>query len=266
MSGISAPTKQFPSFPPVSTALPETMNPPHAAGHGQIHQPESSMHPGHQQDDASEDTSMDMDMPQAPGPPNESLPSAGGRIPTPIQPSFMTQVRRNPWAGAPAMERDHPNGINNMGHQPTPFPPPADHTIPRTVGADDWNAVRNWRLPSPISEGEDAPAPSPDMVLDGSTTHLADRLASQVSITTPGEQRSDPMNQGPADAGQEAGQLPGPPTTPSPARKGHTRSRHTIDSWTWQPGMKKSFSMGYRTDCEKCRLKVPGHFNHIIIS
>jgi hypothetical protein len=44
------------------------------------------------------------------------------------------------------------------------------------------------------------------------------------------------------------------------------RSKHTIDSWTWQPGMKKSFSIGYRADCEKCRLKVPGHFNHIVIS
>ncbi|OIW24679.1 hypothetical protein CONLIGDRAFT_584053 [Coniochaeta ligniaria NRRL 30616] len=54
--------------------------------------------------------------------------------------------------------------------------------------------------------------------------------------------------------------------TPSPPRKGHSRSRHTVNNWTQQPGMKKSFSIGYRSDCEKCRLKVPGHFNHIIIS
>lgn len=27
---------------------------------------------------------------------------------------------------------------------------------------------------------------------------------------------------------------------------------------------KKSFSMGFRADCEKCRQKVPGHFNHIV--
>ncbi|CCF47106.1 hypothetical protein CH063_15626 [Colletotrichum higginsianum] len=56
------------------------------------------------------------------------------------------------------------------------------------------------------------------------------------------------------------------PATPSPGRKGHIRSRHTVNSWTWQPGMKKSLSIGYRADCEKCRLKVPGHFNHIIVS
>ncbi|RKF72564.1 hypothetical protein GcM1_247051 [Golovinomyces cichoracearum] len=30
--------------------------------------------------------------------------------------------------------------------------------------------------------------------------------------------------------------------------------------------IKRSFSMGYRTNCDKCRLKVPGHFSHIITS
>ncbi|KAL2261809.1 hypothetical protein VTK26DRAFT_3252 [Humicola hyalothermophila] len=51
-------------------------------------------------------------------------------------------------------------------------------------------------------------------------------------------------------------------------KRGHTRSKHTLSSWTssLQPGMKRSFSIGYRADCEKCRMKVPGHFNHIIIS
>lgn len=270
MSGTSSSTtKQFPPFPPASADPSETLNPPHAAGHGQLQQPpEAHPHPDPQQPGVGEDTSMDMDMTQAPEPANESLaPPAppAGRIPTPIQPSFMTQVRGNAWAETPDAELSHPNGINNMGHQPAPFaPPPADHTVPRTVGADEWNAVRNRRLPSPISEGEDAhaQATSPGMVLDGSTTHLAHRLASQVSITTPDEHHCDHMSEGPA---QEA-EAEGGRTTPSPGRKGHTRSRHTIDSWTWQPGMKKTFSMGYRTDCEKCRMKVPGHFNHIIVS
>ncbi|GAB7363158.1 hypothetical protein MBLNU230_g3442t1 [Neophaeotheca triangularis] len=29
-------------------------------------------------------------------------------------------------------------------------------------------------------------------------------------------------------------------------------------------GGKRGFSMGYRSDCEKCRLRVPGHMNHFI--
>ncbi|EME41178.1 hypothetical protein DOTSEDRAFT_90107 [Dothistroma septosporum NZE10] len=31
-----------------------------------------------------------------------------------------------------------------------------------------------------------------------------------------------------------------------------------------QPPGRKGFSMGFRADCEKCRLRVPGHMNHLI--
>lgn len=27
---------------------------------------------------------------------------------------------------------------------------------------------------------------------------------------------------------------------------------------------KMTISMGYRADCEKCRMKVPGHYNHFV--
>lgn len=27
---------------------------------------------------------------------------------------------------------------------------------------------------------------------------------------------------------------------------------------------KMTISMGYRADCEKCRMRVPGHYNHLI--
>lgn len=27
---------------------------------------------------------------------------------------------------------------------------------------------------------------------------------------------------------------------------------------------KSTIAMGYRTDCEKCRASVPGHFNHVV--
>lgn len=246
---------------------------------------------------SQDDTYMDMDMqsPQAteelqsvlePGlfhtePPATSLAS---RIPTPIQPSFRNQVRGAQWEeGPPANTQHHPHGVNNMGHHHCGLGMAAgvDHSVPRTVGSEEWNNVRNRRLPSPISEAEDSPSilsgggDSPDMVLDGGfTTHLAHRLASQVSISTPDEVREDPMaNIHPEDMQRGAGpsspesiDVAGLPTTPPQGRRGHIRSRHTINSWTWQPGMKKTFSMGYRTDCEKCRLKVPGHFNHIIIS
>ncbi|KAK0709272.1 hypothetical protein B0T26DRAFT_400163 [Lasiosphaeria miniovina] len=153
----------------------------------------------------------------------------------------------------------------------------------------DWGMAQNRRLPSPISEsgGEDS-LESPRMVLDSSSQHMChghpDHAAHQKHIahhqqlslnsrfqphagelgpdtTSPSSREGTPTENGSAmDVESSA-------ATPSPGRKGHTRSRHTLNSWTaLQPGMKRSFSIGYRSDCEKCRQKVPGHFNHIIIS
>lgn len=58
----------------------------------------------------------------------------------------------------------------------------------------------------------------------------------------------------------------------TPTKKGHQRSKHSVRQWSGYggdlqsagQGVRRSFSMGYRADCDKCRLKVPGHFSHII--
>ena len=53
---------------------------------------------------------------------------------------------------------------------------------------------------------------------------------------------------------------------PSLERK---RKTHTIGAGQGDPvprGAKMTLSMGYRADCEKCRMKVPGHYNHVIRS
>jgi hypothetical protein len=116
------------------------------------------------------------------------------------------------------------------------------------------------------------------MVLDsGFSSQLAARLESQVAISTPlrTEHEAAMMDietvpedivTTTLDSQHQPVEVVSAPATPSPGRKGHIRSRHTVNSWNWQSGMKKSFSIGYRADCEKCRLKVPGHFNHIVIS
>ncbi|KAI0998637.1 hypothetical protein K3495_g9560 [Podosphaera aphanis] len=53
--------------------------------------------------------------------------------------------------------------------------------------------------------------------------------------------------------------------------KGHSRSDNVPQSYTTgntrnpsASGIKKEFFLGYRADCEKCRMKVPGHFSHIV--
>lgn len=101
--------------------------------------------------------------------------------------------------------------------------------------ADDQTMIerirRGRRLPSPISEGET----SPSVIVEGL-----------------GEMQME--------------------VEPTPTKKGHTRSKHSLRSWTGYGAdmsgnifpVKRSFSMGYRSDCEKCRMKVPGHFSHII--
>ncbi|KAL0933830.1 uncharacterized protein CTRU02_210629 [Colletotrichum truncatum] len=212
--------------------------------------------------------------------------SAQGRMPTPIQPNFAAQVRGGVWGG-PGPAVSHLNGVVNMGHMHAGFSADESRCIPRSMeGADDWHAVQNRRLPSPISEGEDSMSHAgsgslspPGMVLDsGFSSNLALRLE-QSSL----EGNHHDMDMMGVDDDSFGHSMPGEepvtttidshptettsaPATPSPGRKGHIRSRHTVNHWTWQPGMKKSFSIGYRADCEKCRLKVPGHFNHIIVS
>lgn len=176
-----------------------------------------------------------------------------------------------------------------------------EESIPRSLDGEsatghsmlDWSMLQNRRLPSPISEsgGEDNGLESPQMMLDsqhfprqqqhtGHLSHLTHQhplisslpsrgnLATiqtdQHSNTTIGREGT-PGEHGGMDV---EGSTSPSSSTPSPGKKfGHTRSKHTISSWTnLQPGMKRSFAIGYRADCEKCKNKVPGHFNHIIVS
>jgi hypothetical protein len=159
--------------------------------------------------------------------------------------------------------------------------PQRDPSVPRSLdGTTEWSMVQTRRLPSPISEngGEDAPS-SPSMVLDNCSPVMAQLqrpcLPHMTHSTNPHAMPLHPnirMSPQPADTDAammdtDGGSPSSAPATPSPRGKyGHSRSKHTLNNWTLQPGMKKSFSIGYRADCEKCRMKIPGHFNHIIIS
>ncbi|KAL6890644.1 hypothetical protein GGI43DRAFT_415375 [Trichoderma evansii] len=198
---------------------------------------------------------------------------SSNRMPTPIQPSFAAQVRgqQNEWAG-PGPVVTTLNGVINMGHHPSGFSD--DQSVPRVMsGLEDWQAAQNHRrLPSPISEVEDS-------ILDQDFGEAGMMVDDNMGVAMDGAIVLPPSPSRAMDHPNAMMDIESPPRShlhgadgegdthsPSPARRGHMRSKHTIDSWTWQPGMKKSFSIGYRADCEKCRLKVPGHFNHIVIS
>lgn len=212
-----------------------------------------------------------------------------GRMPTPIHATFGAQIRGNNWAGAAGNPISHQAAfranVENLEAQHVRHVTGGHDCVPRSLGdgpgateavMQSWNLVQNRRLPSPISEcgGEDSVLGSPVMVLESSSSaahpHVNQHGHGHPMVA--GLPQRSPGPARPSTPAVDAGMCPGnamdieQPVTSSP-RKGHTRSRHTLNSWTAaQPGMKKSFSIGYRADCEKCRLKVPGHFNHIIIS
>ncbi|KAK7931309.1 hypothetical protein PG985_002021 [Apiospora marii] len=255
-----------------------------------------------QQQQHAPDSSMevDRDMDMMDGTANHLDHSAGdgysssntGRIPTPINATFAAQVRGNNWTSAnqqmnsnfgPEELASH-LGNAELGAGPhQAFPSAADPSVPRSLdGSAGWSMIQNRRLPSPISEsgGEELPA-SPGMVLDASQQrpylpHMPHSTNPAMAALHPNleichetiAEDDTGMMDADGDACPEEGSSPSSaPATPSPRSKyGHQRSKHTLNSWTIQPGMKKSFSIGYRADCDKCRQKIPGHFNHIIIS
>lgn len=241
-----------------------------------------------------------------PGPfqPDTVVPNIAGRMPTPIHCSFAAQVRGSNYidGGPPAAwedarfreslaERKDANiralGSNGMLGIRQNSGMLGDESVPRSLDGpaaaaqvmEDWNMVQNRRLPSPISEsGGEENLESPRMVLDSSSQQMGQLSLlthSFASSVPPRSSSAGEMGQGQQGVsgspqedtlGANSAMDIESPATPSP-RKGHTRSRHTVNSWTaLQPGMKRAFSIGYRADCEKCRMKVPGHFNHIIIS
>ncbi len=167
--------------------------------------------------------------------------AATSRIPTPIQPNFADQLRGQQWANSAAGRR----GVVNMGHHQVGI---ADQPCAQCDAPPGQDWQNNRRLPSPISESEDCMAHSPGNAALQAMEHPNAMM--DIEVQRPCA----------SDDGE------GEPDSPNSHRKGHTRSRHTVNTWTWQPGMKRSFSIGYRSDCDKCRDKVPGHFNHIIIS
>lgn len=212
---------------------------------------------------------------------NPAAVDISGRMPTPIHASFAAQIRGNNWQ--PPNQNGGSLSESPLAHPQFQTSSDHDPSVPRSLeDAHEWTIVQNRRLPSPISEsgGEDAAPRSPGMILDSSIPADAQRpyLPHMPHSTNPAavgllhpniESKSHTLAPCPEsdDMMDAEGNSTSAPSSPSPGRKiGHCRSKHTLNSWTLQPGMKKSFSIGYRTDCEKCRLKIPGHFNHIIVS
>ncbi|KAL5378825.1 hypothetical protein DPSP01_008865 [Paraphaeosphaeria sporulosa] len=159
-------------------------------------------------------------------------PDIAHRIPTPIYPTFQTTsgmsglgYPNSGFAGGMAPS----NGYLGVPSDPRSEPHNPTMGIPhRRQRSQD----RTMRMPSPISEDEDIP--------DTPTAQTQSQLE-RLSVTT--YHAADRMDM----------EMPPPSGTP-------TRGRKRSGALT---GMGR-FSMGYRDDCEKCRLRIPGHYSHFL--
>ena len=98
----------------------------------------------------------------------------------------------------------------------------------------DGSRNMDRRPPSPISEGETSPLTTRDPAMNHEMQMEVDEASVPDKVTP---------------------------------KKGHSRMKHSLRNWTgFSPDAAptKKFSMGYRSDCEKCRDGVLGHYSHII--
>ena len=118
-------------------------------------------------------------------------------------------------------------------------------------------------LPSPISEGD------PDALAGGRLARLSvvGDDAMDVESEEAGKSvassamRVDESTRDNATVQKTSVQLFSPAKAD---RSATTHSTHERRRSLTIPSDKKRFCMGYRDDCEKCRLRVPGHFSHFL--
>lgn len=122
-------------------------------------------------------------------------------------------------------------------------------------------------LPSPISEGDH------DVLAGGRLARLSvvgEDAMDVVGEEEPAEKKAGissvnafaATSDGPVVAQLSDASMAEPMGTDQPAKaksNGHERRRSLT-----VPSEKRRFCMGYRDDCEKCRLRVPGHFSHFL--
>ncbi len=180
-------------------------------------------------------TSPFMTNPAQPEP--EHLPSSraplnvsGGRLPTPIYNHF-------PSTNDVTMSVEMDNDSDNLECFATSSQA-AQQDLDR-----DFILPRRHRLPSPISEDETMISPTSGaggMLQQLNVRNMTDSEQQGWGVATP---------------------LPGRPDNKVGSR-GWYKGKEKADP---QGQMGKTIlSMGYRTDCDKCRTRVPGHWSHFI--
>lgn len=156
--------------------------------------------------------------------------------------------------------------------------------------ASDPNPTNNHHLevPSPIDEDE---VPTPPSAAEAAGSQLSMLTVNDMDITPPDsglptisvdDRDGETAVESPAplpldsaidvEAMMEESGAPSSLTVRKPRQRsgavssGHGGSPSPVrsDLLGGGGGPKRGFSMGFRADCEKCRMRVPGHMNHFV--
>jgi hypothetical protein len=176
---------------------------------------------------------------------SQSLTISGGRTSTPIYSHFTLNM--------------HPESMGDSSHAAGTLKP-----------VDESNWWRRRRLPSPISEaGGDSPAEALHY-LENPSEETADNWPdSPSSMEVDGDAPSKTFLQVPEQNLDEvAARLPdNTQCNVDPVTATHSETPAlSREALSVRKREKIGFSMGYRADCEKCQMKVPGHYSHIVRS
>lgn len=171
------------------------------------------------------------------------------RIPTPMHPTFRLGGVGYPSGGMAGGLNLHPDPYSHA--RSTHLSIPSNLDI-QTANAVSYTENQHLRLPSPIREDEDHDLESHCYTPTTITQSQLSRLSVDEGMHLNGVNALLHANVH-ANANAESVDEAGVNKTPTPGRK---RSGAL--------STKGKFSMGYRDDCEKCRMRVPGHYAHFL--
>jgi hypothetical protein len=182
------------------------------------------------------------------------LDSFSGRIPTPIHSNF--NLAQPPVPSRSRTDSFLPpvntlnNSMNNM------------NALPRFAAPMRQILENDYQMPSPIVE-------SP--IIEDYAMEISDFPSSQLSRLSVSQDGMDvdetAWSQHIASSSSSADSLSFdvvPPTPTTPGRTGRARSGAFSASSTPQDKGGRRVVFGYREDCEKCRMRFPGHFAHFV--
>jgi hypothetical protein len=126
---------------------------------------------------------------------------------------------------------------------------------------------------SPLIEDDDALDMADDMDMPDFPSSQLSRLSvsqgdgmMELDASTAWSQRSSSLDPGGGGEYGRGGLMfdVTPPTPTTPGRTGRARSGAFSASSTPQDKGGRRVVFGYREDCEKCRMRFPGHFAHFV--